>query len=525
MKQRARNANRGRGWRRLSLLLLIGLGLSMWATLRVLDADVQVGDRLDAWLPTIHLMLFGSIGLQALVAGLAAVRAVRGDPSPAPPMRLVVYVLAIATLLFLGFVQPFWRFYFDIGLGFAFGVCALVVGPIAWIGQRVLPTKLLSSFDLVAINLLVIVAVSEVALRVWYQVSPNPLLAPLDGTTLRRLEQHALRPGAIHLGFAANERGDYDEAWADHVPEQDQRLVVCVGDSFSIGKVPHHYHYTTVCERELGKTRVYNAGAGGIGPYEYLYLLRNDLAALEPKPAAYVVALFVGNDIAEAGKGRVADRMLRSVFDRGNVRLYMLPHRLLKLRNAGVQVDDEGQTLRVIDKPGMLKQAFPWLDDPKLEPPYFNEATHLRLEVDRAHSVQATRKDSYSLLKLDLREMKAVCGETPLLIVVIPDEFQIDDGLWRRVVDEHAESSKKGDASGGDKPPPLDRDIAQREIAKICKTLELPMLDLLPALRAIPKDGEGKRRLYHLRDTHFNRRGNEVAGKALAEFLRAQLDG
>ena len=32
-----------------------------------------------------------------------------------------------------------------------------------------------------------------------------------------------------------------------------------------------------------------------------------------------------------------------------------------------------------------------------------------------------------------------------------------------------------------------------------------------------------QKHVYHLRNTHFNRRGNEVVGKALAEFLGARL--
>jgi hypothetical protein len=50
-------------------------------------------------------------------------------------------------------------------------------------------------------------------------------------------------------------------------------------------------------------------------------------------------------------------------------------------------------------------------------------------------------------------------------------------------------------------------------------------LDLLPRLRAQEPLPDGRRHLYHLRDTHFNARGNEAAGAALAELVEACLGG
>jgi hypothetical protein len=43
---------------------------------------------------------------------------------------------------------------------------------------------------------------------------------------------------------------------------------------------------------------------------------------------------------------------------------------------------------------------------------------------------------------------------------------------------------------------------------------------VLPHLRAAPREDDGKLHVYHLRDTHLNRKGNEIVGRALAEFVR-----
>ena len=43
-------------------------------------------------------------------------------------------------------------------------------------------------------------------------------------------------------------------------------------------------------------------------------------------------------------------------------------------------------------------------------------------------------------------------------------------------------------------------------------------------MRAVPKEADGRRHLYHLRDTHWNARGNELAGEALAKFVVPLLE-
>jgi hypothetical protein len=90
--------------------------------------------------------------------------------------------------------------------------------------------------------------------------------------------------------------------------------------------------------------------------------------------------------------------------------------------------------------------------------------------------------------------------------MLIPDEFQVEDALWDEVV-----------ASTGRR---LNRNQPQERITAFLRQEGIPSLDLLPALRAVPPMADGQRHLYHLQDTHFNVRGNQVAGEKLAEFLR-----
>jgi hypothetical protein len=110
-----------------------------------------------------------------------------------------------------------------------------------------------------------------------------------------------------------------------------------------------------------------------------------------------------------------------------------------------------------------------------------------------------------------LLEMRRACGATPFGVLLIPDEFQVEDETWRL-----ASAVPDGER--------FDRDQPQRVLSRWLAEQGIPCLDLLPALRAVPPMPDGRRHLYHLRDTHFNARGNAVAGHELARFLRPWWD-
>jgi hypothetical protein len=93
--------------------------------------------------------------------------------------------------------------------------------------------------------------------------------------------------------------------------------------------------------------------------------------------------------------------------------------------------------------------------------------------------------------------------------MIIPDEFQVEDELWERV------SERAG--------RPLERDRPQALLQAWLAEEQIPHLDLLPILRAAPPLADGRRHLYHARDTHWNARGNRIAAQALADFLLGSL--
>jgi len=284
--------------------------------------------------------------------------------------------------------------------------------------------------------------------------------------------------------------------------------VATVGDSFSLGVVPHSRHYTTVAERELG-VPVDNYGVPGVGVPEYEQLILQEV--IQNRPSAIVLALFVGNDL-EVPAPPAPQTWWRSTCDRDAVRLWLVPNRLARMARererlvGGPVAEVAGARAQ---QGAEIASSFPWLDDPSRERPTFSQEGFLDLETTRASFVCGPTEWLPRLVD-ELESIRDAVRPTPFAVMLIPDEFQVEDGLWETV------RAALGLDEGS-------RDLAQRQLVAALEERGIDVLDLLPAMLAEPAREDGRRALYHLRDSHWNSRGNEVAGKALARFLAERL--
>lgn len=372
--------------------------------------------------------------------------------------------------------------------------------------------RLARALDIVVFDLALVLFLTEASLRVLAGVWSSPLLATVDAGAERVLA-HSRRPaGVLHWAYPTNRGGHYDEEFTEKRPGE--TLVACIGDSFSFSAVPHYWHYTTICERLLPGTRIHNLGAPGVGPPEYEILLTTEALPLRPDVA--VIAVFVGNDVAHLGSGAEARRGgLRSWLDRGENRTWTLIDRLARIRAerlAGGNVDGEARAKRApagigkIDDPEALDRRFPWLRDPALEKQGMSEDAFLAVEVERARDGCAREPAVYASFFASMQAILDAAGRTPIGVLLLPDQFQVDDELWSRVEERLG-------------PGPRERDRPQRLIGAWLAERGVPFVDLLPRMRLEPLSPEGSRNLYVRRNTHFNLRGNAIAAACLAELV------
>ena len=94
------------------------------------------------------------------------------------------------------------------------------------------------------------------------------------------------------------------------------------------------------------------------------------------------------------------------------------------------------------------------------------------------------------------------------IVMVIPDQFQVDDALVEEVLE-----------ATGHRREDYDFDRPQRELVTALKSEGAEVLDLLPVFRRAADRGP----LYRPRDTHWNRHGNVVAATALSRLLEREI--
>ncbi len=480
----------------------------------LLAAPAAVYGALQGWRNLDLLELRGDVGglavlsfgtLAPLLCLLAAFRA-RREPLHAPAAARRAFVVGVLTWLgFLATTREFNRVRVEIALSVGLGVWG---GSLLWRGRARSRTQL-ALFSLCLLALL-----AEVGLRVLGSLVPSPLWTRTLAGVDARLAEFAFAPGEVHFGFPCNSRGFFDEEFRP--PEgRGRRAIAVIGDSFSVAFVPHPLHYTTVCERAIGDVDLLNVGWPSIGPDEYLRLLEREVLPL--RPDGVVLSLFLGNDLAEVRPWNAVDLLLADWLDRGNVLLFEVPRRLGILRRGNARAarpPPESGRLATLEE---LRRDFPWIEDWRQEPATMTEADYLRIETERAgvfgrvgEGFGSLPERRWAALTRRLLEIRDRAAPLPFGVMLIPDEAMVEDALWARVLD----------ASPGTR---LERHALRARLVAFCATSGIPCLDTWPLLRAVPPETDGDRHLYRLRDTHWNARGNEVAGKALAPFVRALL--
>lgn len=315
----------------------------------------------------------------------------------------------------------------------------------------------------------------------------------------------------VYLGHKFNKDHFYDDEFV--ADTNGDFIVNSITGSFGLGMVPLPYNFTSVAERELrtalkndpkvGRVEVQNMGLPSAELHDLIRIYKNVSKPLHPDLTIY--AAFLTNDIHVVE----ADALRHSFYQ--NWRLYKFIDKLatpyqratprIKLKHplrvnalSDVRMDG-GDAPKVPD----------YVLDPSKEKPSLPEEAFLRRELQRLVFCQPERNNIQGIYDLYLDALKEFWKEARpnFIVVFIPDELQVNDELWSKLM------------SMVDDPSQFVRDYPQKRVGEFCRLNGIPYLDLLPALQKAQK----KQHVYHLRDTHWNAWGNEVAGKAIAKKI------
>ena len=380
------------------------------------------------------------------------------------------------------------------------------------------------------VQLVVVVLLAELAVRL---VAPRHhglrmlLNASTDTTDfsdaetlseLMNLTMLGYSPHSVEYGFVLNSRSFRTREY-ELGPAIDRFRVAALGDSFTFasGALPHEDHWTTLVEDELTDrldrpVEVLRLGVPDTGPAFQLRLWQVEVSKLEPD--VVVMAFFIGNDFidhqGDCGVFGGGDRGFSGRLASASA-LYRAVRNLRRVLTAGGEPvlgtvageaggEDFGGGRSLPD----YRETF----DPFR--PTFGYERFLAIEAQRMALCLRSEEVAFNRLAdraaeivIDLASGVEGTGAR-FVVMIIPDQYQVD----RALVDEVL-------SANGKRPEDYDFDRPQRVLREALEPADVEVLDLLPVFRGAFSGGA----TYRPRDTHWSRRGNEIAAAALTDYF------
>ncbi|MBU4233348.1 MAG: hypothetical protein L6277_05205 [Desulfobacterales bacterium] len=288
--------------------------------------------------------------------------------------------------------------------------------------------------------------------------------------------------------------------------KKDVVRILGLGDSFSVYLRDKKINYNDILQQQFiasGKDEIeiVNAGMEAMGPGYYWHILNKYGELFQPD--LVLMGFFVGNDFTEADFSVYIGNFIsepKDLYKRYlgydqfyHWRLYrLLKNKYTRYREAQLRKEEAKR-------------------QPSQEVGTFSQATFLEVEKKRSWMFD---KNNRELLNQQWREcsevilkMKDWCDRRKIkfVIAILPEQFQVDQALRQAVLTKYNHIAEEN----------LDLSYPDNLIVNFCRTHNINCLDLLGQFQE-----QGKtRRLYILRDSHWNEAGNRLAADLIFEYL------
>ena len=328
-----------------------------------------------------------------------------------------------------------------------------------------------------------------------FSIEKNAYFEP-DPFTGYRLKPNSIAYFQQRIPARINKYGHRDELVSVEKPDGVFRILA-LGDSFTVGVgVAQESIYVEVLETLLtkghtGSAEVINAAVGGWEPFQYAQYYEH--YGWKFSPDLILIGFFVGNDTynlmtevrhsSTAILGRRISR--RATLDRLiHLKVFMYTH-----SNIARLILNKGPTL--VDRPRQNCSDFSgqYLDV---------QRTRLYNHFRRIDILERLVRNSINQAQ---RIKKIVEGDSiPMVVVLIPDENQINRNLQQELLTDEERSSK------------YDFEMPQSMLKEMFTDAAIPVIDLLPYFL------EDSRCLY-MNDTHWTAEGHALAAAVIYENI------
>jgi hypothetical protein len=321
---------------------------------------------------------------------------------------------------------------------------------------------------------------------------------------------YRIRPGALHSNrFGFNDR-DYPLERATNT----WRILV-VGDSFGwFGG--RQGNYTEMLEERFahafgtGRVEVINAGYPATGTrHQRMTLLKY---GLQYQPDLVVLSFYTGNDFFDADPSRVRVAVMGRLVDVEPPAFGAVAGRAVApVSRLWLIARSTGS--RLLNRWRVHEENL--LDGEKapggvLATQLFDDLTwsHIRLcDVEEYHAGTWPGAEDAAVAEVLMMRDELARRGIAFMVALLPDEPQVDRQLFDRLVAKHGRQRDE-----------FDLGFPQRLLRRPLDKAGIPYVDMLKRFRYEQFNGP----LYLPNNTHWNRRGNEVAAKELFMALRAE---
>ena len=328
------------------------------------------------------------------------------------------------------------------------------------------------------IILFITFALAEVTFRIYNSIKPSPIFY---STSYNRFRGKPF--SSDYDSFHLNSRGFKDVEHSTQKAAGTFRILG-IGDSFAFGVVPYTNNYLTLLKDKLNRNgkrvELINMGIPGTDPADYLSLFVHE--GLELKPDTLLLSFFIGNDFEQQSRSLLSYSYAASAIK------FLIDF----------NTKFEGQIIH----------GNSTYDDNANS---FTDAQYLNLERARSSIFLRNNKqferdfaDTWS----HVREINQICARLGIrfLVVVIPDELQVNDQLQQSVID-----------ASRSPPESFDFGLPNKMLIAKFRESDIDYIDLRDDFASISKT----MRLYKPNDPHWNIAGNRTASEIIAKHMMA----
>jgi hypothetical protein len=287
--------------------------------------------------------------------------------------------------------------------------------------------------------------------------------------------------------FKLNSRGFKDKEFTEK--KENVYRIIGIGDSFTFGVVPYKYNYLTKLNSQLRQNNynieVLNMGIPSLGPIEYLSLFVRE--GLELKPNMLLLTFYIGNDFTDCAKriNIIEYSYIASIVN------YLIALGTKYEGNANINLREYYD-----DKPTIKKEEYLKV---------MGKRSSMYIKGDKAF-IELVDSALYYLSSIN-----DICKKQHIefIVVIAPDEFQINEVLQKEVVEAFYPKFNK---------EKWDITLPNKMLTDRLEKLGIKYIDLYPYFRE--KSGE---RLYKPNDTHWNIAGNQLSANIIQEHILSDV--